>query len=133
MGRYMHYTYQCDNIEKPQVKTKFKLGDIVSVVDAGYCYPYYKAALDTLGVFNRQKICTNYDYGHKTLRTPYNPKRLHWIVLGIVLHADTRHILYLLCNRKNELLLIGEEGISLINSMAIPFSDYSTYIVKYVK
>lgn len=92
--------------EDGYITAKFKLGDIVRVVDADYEYPTYKNAFEFFNILNKTKkigdfYLLEYDYDFDT----------NWIVCGIGIHGHYHDILYHIVNKKKQHMIIGEGGL----------------------
>lgn len=92
--------------EDGYITAKFKLGDIVRVVDAGYEYSTYKNAFEFFKILNKTKKIGDfyrleYDYDFDT----------NWIVCGIGIHGHSHDIVYHIINKKKQHMIIGEGGL----------------------
>ena len=103
-----HYKYNtsCGKM----VSSKFKLGDIVRLVNPGDIYSTYKEAFKYFNILqNAVKSECFYHLEYKD-----GMKETNWVILGIASHeSDTSTLLYHIANTKREHLVIGKHGITL--------------------
>lgn len=97
------HLFKCEN---GYVKSKFKLGDVVRVIDKGWIYATYKSAFEFFKILNKSKKTG--DYYHLDYNYDFET---NWIICGIGIHSHSDDIVYHIINNKKQHMIIGEFGI----------------------
>lgn len=100
--------------------TKFKIGDLVKIVNAGSHYSTYNRAFEYFGIgehihpsnLERLEELETYIL-YLGLRDNIDVKHDKWIVINVVQHINGP-ILYLIADSSNNFIVIGENGLKLI-------------------
>lgn len=100
--------FKCEN--GSNVGTKFKLGDIVRIVNVGEQYTTYTNAFKIFNILDKTKNNGSFDY--LDYEYDYN---CNWIVCGIAVHENSDDIIYHIMNIKKQHMVINEDGLELRN------------------